>query len=89
MATRIIQAPVCHVKNKDCDLGFAKTVDFVKIANIKRIKSLRTKFSVVNSSNPGSDIAQLQFASEGSSLLVPRQMYCESPYKTVRGRHVQ
>lgn len=84
MATGIIQAPVCHVRNKDCELGFAKNVDFVKISNIKRVKSPRSKLSVIKSSNQGSDIAELQPASEGSSLLVPRQKYCESPYKTIR-----
>ncbi|XP_048491735.1 4-hydroxy-3-methylbut-2-en-1-yl diphosphate synthase (ferredoxin), chloroplastic isoform X2 [Beta vulgaris subsp. vulgaris] len=84
MATGIIQAPICHVKNKDFELGFSKNVDFVKISNIRSVKFQRTKSSVIKSSNPGSDIAELQPASEGSSLLVPRQKYCELPYKTVR-----
>ncbi|CAO2814349.1 unnamed protein product [Amaranthus hypochondriacus] len=85
MASGIIQAPICHVKNKNFELGFVKDVDFVKISNVKRVqKAPRSKFCVNNSSNPGSDIAELQPASEGSSLLVPRQKYCEFPYKTVR-----
>ncbi|XP_021746077.1 4-hydroxy-3-methylbut-2-en-1-yl diphosphate synthase (ferredoxin), chloroplastic-like [Chenopodium quinoa] len=84
MATGIIQAQVCHIRNKDYHLGFAKHVDFVKISSIKRVKPSRSKLSVIKSSNQGSDIAELQPASEGSSLLVPRQKYCESPYKTVR-----
>lgn len=69
MATGIIQAPICHVKNKDFELGFSKNVDFVKISNIRSVKFQRTKSSVIKSSNPGSDIAELQPASEGSSLL--------------------
>ena len=70
MASGIIQAPICHVKNKNFELGFVKDVDFVKISNVKRVhKSPRSKFCINNSSNPGSDIAELQPASEGSSLL--------------------
>lgn len=69
MATGIIQAPICHVRTKDCELSFAKSMDFVKISNIKRVKSPRSKHLVIKSSNQGSDIAELQPASEGSSLL--------------------
>ncbi|KAJ8444516.1 hypothetical protein Cgig2_028331 [Carnegiea gigantea] len=84
MATGIIQAAVLHVRSKDCDMGFAKRVDFVKTLNVMRVKSSRTKFLVIKSSNQVPDIAELQPASEGSSLLLPRQKYCESPYKTIR-----
>ncbi|KAJ7566366.1 hypothetical protein O6H91_02G099400 [Diphasiastrum complanatum] len=39
---------------------------------------------VVSVRNMGSDVAELEPASKGSPLLVPRQKYCESIYKTVR-----
>lgn len=84
MATGIIQAAFLHLRSKDCDLGFARNVDFVKVSNVKRVNSPRTRVSVIKNSNPGSEIAELQPASEGSSLLVPRQKYCESPHKTLR-----
>jgi len=44
--------------------------------------SIRIRFTGVR--NSSSEIAQMQPASEGSPLLVPRQKYCESIYKTVR-----
>jgi len=70
MATGIIQAAVSHVKSKDCsNLGFAKSVDFVKTSNIMKFKSSKTKFLVIKSSNQVPDIAELQPASEGGSLL--------------------
>lgn len=84
MANGIIQAAVLQVRSKDCELGFARSVDFVRTFNVTRLKSSRTKFLVIKSSNQVPDIAELQLASEGSSLLVPRQKYCESPYKTIR-----
>ncbi|XP_074285016.1 4-hydroxy-3-methylbut-2-en-1-yl diphosphate synthase (ferredoxin), chloroplastic [Silene latifolia] len=84
MATSTIQAPIWHVRSQNRELGFAKNVDFVQISNFKKVNSRRTRLSVIKNSSPGSDIAELQPASEGSSLLVPRQRYCESPHKTVR-----
>jgi (E)-4-hydroxy-3-methylbut-2-enyl-diphosphate synthase len=36
---------------------------------LKRFKSGRTRISVIRNSNPGSDIAELKPASEGSPLL--------------------
>ncbi|KAK9664020.1 hypothetical protein RND81_14G014300 [Saponaria officinalis] len=84
MATATIQAPIWHVRSPNRELGFAKSVDFVQISNVRKVDSRRTRFSVIKSSNTGSDIAELQPASEGSSLLVPRQKYCVSPHKTVR-----
>lgn len=44
--------------------------------------SIRIRFTGVR--NSSSEIAEMQPASEGSPLLVPRQKYCESIYKTVR-----
>ncbi|KAL6199935.1 hypothetical protein ACLB2K_029717 [Fragaria x ananassa] len=59
-------------------------MDFGRVSDLKRFKSGRTRISVIRNSNPGSDIAELKPASEGSPLLVPRQKYCESVHKTVR-----
>lgn len=47
-----------------------------------RSSSIRLRFTGVR--NSSSEIAELQQASEGSPLLVPRQKYCESIYKTIR-----
>ncbi|BBH04962.1 4-hydroxy-3-methylbut-2-enyl diphosphate synthase [Prunus dulcis] len=71
-------------KRQDSSIGFAKSMDFVRVCDLKRFKSGRTRISVIRNSNSGSDIAELKPASEGSPLLVPRQKYCESIHKTVR-----
>ncbi|XP_057454741.1 4-hydroxy-3-methylbut-2-en-1-yl diphosphate synthase (ferredoxin), chloroplastic isoform X2 [Lotus japonicus] len=84
MATGAVPASFTNVKTWNSNLGFAKSIDFVRVADLKSIKSARTKVSIIRNSNPGQDIAELQPASEGSPLLVPRQKYCESIHKTVR-----
>ncbi|GAB4825428.1 hypothetical protein Ancab_008301 [Ancistrocladus abbreviatus] len=84
MATGVIPTSFLGLKGKEYDLGFAKNVDFGKISYLKRVKSSRMKFFVIRNSNQGSEIAELQPASEGSPLLVPRQKYCESMHRTVR-----
>ncbi|OVA10147.1 4-hydroxy-3-methylbut-2-en-1-yl diphosphate synthase [Macleaya cordata] len=87
MASGVLPASFSGLKSKDNALSFTKSVDFVKVSSLQRInKSHRTKIlSVIrNSNSDGSEVAQLQPASEGSPLLVPRQKYCESTYKTVR-----
>nr|GEV70807.1 4-hydroxy-3-methylbut-2-en-1-yl diphosphate synthase (ferredoxin), chloroplastic [Tanacetum cinerariifolium]GEV70808.1 4-hydroxy-3-methylbut-2-en-1-yl diphosphate synthase (ferredoxin), chloroplastic [Tanacetum cinerariifolium] len=84
MATGAAPASLMGLKTMDNGLGFAKTSDFVKVSDVKRVKFHRTKISVIKNSNPGSDIAELRPASEGSPLLVPVQKYCESTYKTIR-----
>ncbi|XP_022964922.1 4-hydroxy-3-methylbut-2-en-1-yl diphosphate synthase (ferredoxin), chloroplastic-like [Cucurbita moschata] len=72
------------LKGGNVNLGFAKRLESVKVSDLKSIRSRGRKVLVIRNSNPGSDIAELQPASEGSSLLVPRQKYCESVNKTVR-----
>ncbi|XP_057954982.1 4-hydroxy-3-methylbut-2-en-1-yl diphosphate synthase (ferredoxin), chloroplastic [Malania oleifera] len=85
MATGAVPASFSGLKSWDPSLGFAKSADFVKVSDFfQRVKSHRRRVLVIRNSNPGSDIAELQPASEGSPLLVPRQKYCESTYKTVR-----
>ncbi|KAB1226377.1 4-hydroxy-3-methylbut-2-en-1-yl diphosphate synthase, chloroplastic [Morella rubra] len=84
MATGTVPASFTGLKSRDSSLGFTKSMDFIRVSNMKRIKAGRRKLSVIRNSNPSSDIAQLQAASEGSPLLVPRQKYCESIHKTVR-----
>ncbi|CAB4313082.1 unnamed protein product [Prunus armeniaca] len=84
MATGTVPASFTGLKGRDSSIGFAKSMDFVRVCDLKRFKSGRTRISVIRNSNPGSDIAELKPASEGSPLLVPRQKYCESIHKTVR-----
>ncbi|KAA8550404.1 hypothetical protein F0562_002088 [Nyssa sinensis] len=84
MATGAVPASFTGLKSRDHGLGFAKSMDFVRVSDLQRVKFRRTKVSVIRNSNPGSEIAELQPASEGSPLLVPRQKYCESIHKTVR-----
>ncbi|GMP98729.1 hypothetical protein CsSME_00046506 [Camellia sinensis var. sinensis] len=84
MATGAVPASFTGLKSRDHGLGFVKSMDFVKVCDLQRVKFRRTKVSVIRNSNPGSEIAELQPASEGSPLVVPRQKYCESIHKTVR-----
>ncbi|XP_050203714.1 4-hydroxy-3-methylbut-2-en-1-yl diphosphate synthase (ferredoxin), chloroplastic [Mercurialis annua] len=65
-------------------LGFVKSIDFVRLSDMKRVNSGKKRISmnIRNSSNP--EMIELQPASPGSPLLVPRQKYCESIHKTVR-----
>lgn len=55
----------------------------IKMSNLKSPKLNRVRMIKVKSST-SPDIAEMEPASEGSPLLVPRQKYCESIYKTVR-----
>ncbi|KAI3983359.1 hypothetical protein MKX01_013426 [Papaver californicum] len=88
MASTVIPTSFTGLMSKDNALSFTKSVDFVKVSSLQRVnKSLRGKKNVSvirNSTSDGYDVAQLQPASEGSPLLVPRQKYCESTYKTIR-----
>ncbi|XP_038895330.1 4-hydroxy-3-methylbut-2-en-1-yl diphosphate synthase (ferredoxin), chloroplastic [Benincasa hispida] len=72
------------LKGGNVNLGFSKRLESVKVFDLRSVRSHGRKVLVIRNSNPGSDIAELQPASEGSSLLVPRQKYCESINKTVR-----
>nr|AEM42998.1 4-hydroxy-3-methylbut-2-en-1-yl diphosphate synthase [Siraitia grosvenorii] len=84
MATGTLPSHLSGLKGGNVNLGFAKRLELVKVSDLKSVRSRGRKVLVVRNSNPGSDIAELQPASEGSSLLVPRQKYCESTNKTVR-----
>ncbi|KAF2284660.1 hypothetical protein GH714_028876 [Hevea brasiliensis] len=84
MATGAVPASFTGLKTRDSSLGFGKSMDFVRVCDLKRIKSGRKKISMIRNSNPGPEMVELQPASEGSPLLVPRQKYCESVHKTVR-----
>ncbi|KAI9077063.1 hypothetical protein K1719_040885 [Acacia pycnantha] len=85
MATGTVPTSFSALKCRDSSLGFGASMDFVRVSDMKRVKSGRAKFPVIrNSSGPGRDIAELQPASEGSPLLVPRQKYAESLHNTVR-----
>ncbi|CAI0397784.1 unnamed protein product [Linum tenue] len=79
MATGAVPASFTGLKTGDTSLGFAKNMDFVRISDVRRIKSGRRKISMIKNST-----VELQPASEGSPLLVPRRKYCESVNKTVR-----
>lgn len=69
MATGAVPASFTGLKGRDTTLGFAKSMDFVRVSDLKRFKSGRTRISVIRNSNPGSDIAELKPASDGSPLL--------------------
>lgn len=57
------------LKGGNVNLGFAKRLEMVKVSDLKSVRSRGRKVLVVRNSNPGSDLAELQPASEGSSLL--------------------
>ncbi|CAM8955508.1 unnamed protein product [Rhodiola kirilowii] len=84
MATGAVPAMFSATKSTDSGLGFAKGLGFVRISDVKRSKSQRRIVSVIRNSNTSSETVELQPASEGSPLLVPRQKYCESLNKTIR-----
>ncbi|XP_043700619.1 4-hydroxy-3-methylbut-2-en-1-yl diphosphate synthase (ferredoxin), chloroplastic [Telopea speciosissima] len=84
MATGTVPASFSGFKTTDNGLSFTKSVNFMKVSDLRRPKYLRTKVLVIRNSNLGPEIAEMQPASEGSPLLVPRQKYCESVDKTVR-----
>lgn len=69
MATGAVPAYLTCLKGRDQSLGFTRSIDFVRISDMKRVKTGRRKVLVICNSNPGSDIAELQAASEGSPLL--------------------
>ena len=69
MATGAVPASFSGLKGRDTSFGFAKSMNFVRVCDLKRIKSGRTRISVIRNQNPGPDIAELQPASEGSPLL--------------------
>ncbi|PNY05142.1 4-hydroxy-3-methylbut-2-en-1-yl diphosphate synthase chloroplastic-like [Trifolium pratense] len=84
MAAGTVPATFTSLRTCDSGLGFGKSIDFVRVSDLRRMKSVRRKVSIIRNSNPSQDIAELQPASKGSQLLVPRQKYCESLHKTVR-----
>lgn len=73
MAAGVIPASLPSLKAHDCSLSFAKSVDFAKVLcapRPQRIKSPMIRSPLIrNSTNPGSDTAELEPASKGSPLL--------------------
>lgn len=69
MASGTMPASFPGLKTRDPGFGFAKSVDFVKVSDMRRSMPGRRRAFVVRNSNSGSDIAELQPASEGSPLL--------------------
>ena len=70
MATGAVPASFSALKCRDSNLGFGGSMDFVRVSDVKRVKSGKAKILVIrNSSGAGRDIAELQPASEGSPLL--------------------
>ncbi|XP_047317223.1 4-hydroxy-3-methylbut-2-en-1-yl diphosphate synthase (ferredoxin), chloroplastic [Impatiens glandulifera] len=85
MASGAVPASFTGLRRRDYyGLGLTRSAGFVKISDVQRVKFGRRSVSVIKNSNPGPEMAELEPASEGSTLLVPRQKYCESPHKTVR-----
>lgn len=81
MATGAIPASFIGLKRQENRHGLAKRIDFF---GAQRTKFPRDRVFVIRNQNPGQETVELQPASEGSQLLVPRQKYCESVHKTVR-----
>lgn len=84
MASGTVPTSFTGLKRRENGLGFSKSMDFVRVSNLQRVKFRQTKVLVIRNSNPGPETVELQPASEGSQLLVPVQKYCESIHKTVR-----
>ncbi|XP_073273488.1 4-hydroxy-3-methylbut-2-en-1-yl diphosphate synthase (ferredoxin), chloroplastic-like [Primulina huaijiensis] len=86
MAAGAVSSSFSGLKSRDHHgLGFAKNSSFVRVSEVQRVKFRQTKVPVIkNSTTPGSETVELEPASEGSPLLVPRQKYCESVHKTIR-----
>lgn len=88
MAAGAVPSSIPGLRTRDYGLSFAKSVDFARVScapEQPRMKLRRRHAAVIrSSSNSGSEIVELESASEGSPLLVPRQKYCESLHKTVR-----
>ncbi|XP_078172032.1 4-hydroxy-3-methylbut-2-enyl diphosphate synthase [Carex rostrata] len=85
MAT--VPASFPHIKACDGGSRLTKIVDFTKVSFARgpqRVRKPSIKLSVARNPNSGSDTVELEPASDGSPLLVPRQKYCESIHKTVR-----
>ncbi|EFH55551.1 hypothetical protein ARALYDRAFT_902101 [Arabidopsis lyrata subsp. lyrata] len=56
-------------------LGFGKSMNLVRICDLTSLRSARRRVSVIRNSNQGSDLAELQPASEGSPLLCIRDSF--------------
>lgn len=69
MAAGAVPASFMGLKSRDSSLSFAKSLDFVRVSDLNRVKFNTTRISVIRNSNPSTDIAELQPASEGSPLL--------------------
>ncbi|KAG6779919.1 hypothetical protein POTOM_016321 [Populus tomentosa] len=69
MATGAVPSSFSGLKMRESSLGFGKSVDFVRICDIKMIKSGRKRISMIQNSNTGPEIVELQPASEGIPLL--------------------
>jgi (E)-4-hydroxy-3-methylbut-2-enyl-diphosphate synthase len=69
MATGAVPASFTGLKSRDPSLGFTRSMDFVRISDMQKVKAGRRKVSVIRNSNPGTDTAELQTASERSPLL--------------------
>lgn len=69
MATGTVPASFTGLKSRENGLGFAKSMDFVQVSDLRRVKFRRAKVSVIKNSNPGPETVELQPASQGSQLL--------------------
>lgn len=67
MATAAAPSSFTGLKSKDNVTGFTKSMDFIKLSDMQRVRFRRTKVSVIRNSK--SEIVELQPASDGSPLL--------------------
>lgn len=85
MAAGALSASLSGLKTRDTGLGFGKSMGFVRVSDLRRIKSGRTRVvSAVKNSSSGSDLAELQPASEGSPLLGIYIIYLNLSLTSVR-----
>lgn len=69
MASGTVPTSFTGLKIREKGLGFSKSMDFVRVSNLQRVKFRRTRVLVIKNSNPGPETVELQPASEGSQLL--------------------
>lgn len=82
MAAGTVPASFTGLKSNENGLGFAKSMNFIRVSDLQRVKFRRTKFSVIRNANPGQETIELQPASEGSPLLgMHNRASCTLPFK--------
>lgn len=69
MAAGAVPASFTGLKSNENVLGFTKSMNFVRVSDLQRVKFRRTKVSVIRNAIPDQETIELQPVSEGSPLL--------------------